>query len=56
MRYLVSRSRKLDDLVDNVNELIDEGWKPLGGVTAYSYGIQNQHKEYAQAMIKEDDK
>jgi hypothetical protein len=34
MKYTVLRATKLDELIEQVNEHIANGWVPLGGVSA----------------------
>lgn len=46
MEYTVIYGLRSDIIIE-VNNLIQQGWKPLGGVTADGYG------RYAQAMIRE---
>ena len=50
MKYIVIEKAFLDELVAEVNERIEEGYKPLGGICR-SNGIG-----YVQAMIKEENK
>lgn len=50
MRYIIVRGsafKGLREIEDNVNEKIDQGWVPVGGV---SYGGSS----YIQAMVKHD--
>jgi hypothetical protein len=42
--YIVVERTKLSDLVNAVNFLIQEGYKPIGGIS--------KHQVYLQAMIK----
>lgn len=43
-----------EELERKVNEKINEGWKPIGGVTMAIGNIGfNEYYYYAQAMIKE---
>ena len=60
-RYHVAQAFELDYLEDKVNELIEEGWQPLGGVcfssdsTVWdgSHGQETETRElYSQAMVK----
>ena len=53
MKYKVVEKPFKYDLEMEVNKLIKEGWKPLGGMSyscVYVYG-----KTYTQAMIKGDE-
>ncbi|WP_339014253.1 DUF1737 domain-containing protein [Lactococcus garvieae] len=51
MRYKLLKSEYPFELEKKVNELIIKGWKPQGGVTAYSHGMSTY---YCQAMILGD--
>lgn len=52
MKYrLLNNTRKL--LVRDVNEAIEQGWVPQGGVTMG--GLIGGIVSYAQAMVKEED-
>jgi len=66
MDYKIVTSSTPEQLTVKVNELIKEGWKPVGGHQAFITHQQNrfsgdQHKdtvydvEYSQTMIKEED-
>lgn len=47
MEYRVETANLLKSLVKKVNEAINEGWKPLGGVCS-DFG-----SGWAQAMVRE---
>lgn len=49
MKYKVVENTFKDDFEIEVNKLISEGWKPLGGMS-YS-GIYGYGETYTQAMI-----
>lgn len=51
MKYKLLESEYTADLSRRVNELISVGWKPQGGVAAYSNGMETY---YCQAMILGD--
>ncbi|WP_338953396.1 DUF1737 domain-containing protein [Lactococcus petauri] len=51
MKYRVLEGEYTYKLAEKVNELIAKGWKPQGGVTAYSHGMSTY---YCQAMILGD--
>ena len=67
MQYKCIVKETVEDLIKTVNQLIEEGWKPQGGVSisecflpsAYnsSYSYQDISSSdcvcYAQAMVKE---
>jgi len=46
--YTVVKGDTLDQLIESVNEKINEGWIPTGGVSILSYGYSG----YMQAMTK----
>jgi Domain of unknown function (DUF1737) len=50
MEYTVVRTESASSLAKEVNKLIKDGWKPLGGITVSPGG------HYLQAMIKETSK
>jgi hypothetical protein len=45
MEYKILENKELNKLIEEVNKLINEGWKPQGGAS-YS------DRYYIQAMIK----
>ena len=47
--YTVVEEYDLQKLIIKVNEMIKEGWKPIGGVCAYSHVCDC----YLQTMIKD---
>ena len=47
LEYIVVQRTHVFDLVKEVNERIEEGYKPLGGVCVTSTGL------YIQALMKE---
>jgi hypothetical protein len=54
MEYTVIKHDSIEALIEVVNEYIQDGWKPLGGVaisTSVGSGSYSQ-SEYAQAMTK----
>lgn len=49
MKYTVVKTKKLEELIEQVNLLIQEGWKPQGGICeSASQGAV----DFYQAMIK----
>lgn len=50
MKYIVVQESSLKTLTETVTEMLQQGWKPLGGV---SMAVDQGRHEYAQAMIKE---
>ena len=59
MQYQIVHATAQSELEERVRELINLGWRPLGGVSAAGLfdaepGYYVQHREYNQAMIKED--
>ncbi len=52
MKYRVVEASEAEELAKKVNELIEDGWEPLGGV-AYGIGLDDGTKEGSmQAMTK----
>ena len=51
MRYTVLTSSRFDELIKMVNELIEEGWIPQGGICESGNGAIYH---YSQAMIKKN--
>ena len=51
MEYTVIEEQKLERLIENVNLMIINGWKPLGGVDS---GVDNEANIawYCQAMVR----
>jgi hypothetical protein len=49
MKYTVVTSSRFDELIKMVNELIETGWLPQGGVCESGNGAIYH---YSQAMIK----
>lgn len=60
MRYTVIERSSLEQLAEQVNELINQGWLPTGGVAASVVQIQNREDGwdnlvyYAQALTHKD--
>jgi len=53
MLYVVVEQYSSDELVDEVNKLIAEGWEPLGGVSiTLSEDAEDRFFKAAQALIK----
>ena len=50
--YIVMKAYALQDLVNDVNVKIVEGYQPLGGVTFIPVYSDNSGKLYIQAMVK----
>jgi hypothetical protein len=50
MEYTLARGITSDSLIDKVNELIKQGWKPQGGIVTCGEEV---YTVYYQAMIKE---
>lgn len=54
MRYIVVKSYKIENLVNAVNQRVEEGWTPLGGIAISMAGSTMGsflEYEYAQAML-----
>jgi len=65
MEYKILSSRSTQELTRKVNELIQEGWKPIDGHSVVEVHRQNRYSgsqhmdtrievEYSQTMIKND--
>lgn len=62
MKYTVIEEFELGTLIEKVNEKIDEGWKPQGGIASESYIFKNPREGYdeslrdyyCQALVRED--
>jgi len=57
--YDILEYDSIDDLIENVNKMIKEGWQPIGGVQVLHYSWENERKgytesntEYLQSMVK----
>ncbi len=56
MQYtLVEDNKRAGGLIKAVNDMILQGWKPIGGVStsAWKDDYDNDFTNYVQAMIKE---
>ncbi len=58
MEYTLVTVPERDELIDEVNRKISEGWKPLGGISCSSTNVHVKNDvitmiAYSQAMIKE---
>lgn len=51
MKYKIETAIETKQLESLVNELIQQGWKPLGGVSISNDG---HYDMYIQAMIKDE--
>jgi hypothetical protein len=49
MKYTILRAGKLEELIDAVNQLLADGWMPLGGVSA---SVAVGGTLYCQAMTR----
>lgn len=53
VEYTVESSKTLEELIEKVQDRIDEGWQPLGGVSACKAENDDYVNEvYAQALVK----
>lgn len=56
MIYKILTEDNVDSLEGSVNDLIETGWKPIGGVTVIQWETDHERCwEYSQAMIKEEE-
>ena len=62
MQYKILESFHSVNLTIEVNDLIKEGWEPLGSVQVVTSGVQkenarydNYNQVYVQSMIKKDE-
>lgn len=53
MKYFIVTAYAADMLEDAVNEYINNGWVPQGGV---SCSLSENQDAYAQAMVKKENK
>lgn len=53
MKYEILEDEIRCTLVDEVNEYIKDGWRPIGGATLTAPVSYNGTYTYIQAMIKE---
>lgn len=51
-KYLIVRASSPQTVIDEVNNLMEDGWVPLGGI-AIRPTTQWSEREYAQALTKE---
>ncbi len=49
MEYTIVTAPCFESLIDNVNRLMKEGWKPIGGVTKVSADLRYR---LGQAMVR----
>ena len=55
MKYAIVETGSLEDLHDQVNEWIDKGWKPQGGICVQTYTENRaEHDCFYQAIVKDD--
>lgn len=52
VEYKVVAEHNIDSLIEKVNKLIQEGWKPQGGIAARVVGLP---VSLFQAMIREEE-
>jgi uncharacterized protein DUF1737 len=51
MKYLVIEAQSAEELQQKVQDSIDQGWQPLGGLAVATYGAGSWW--YYQAMISQ---
>ena len=52
MKYTIVKSNNLDSFIEEVNKLLQEGWRCLGGVSIADSSGMN-FTQFAQAMISD---
>jgi hypothetical protein len=52
MKYLIAEANSARDLQQKVQEYIDQGWEPIGGLSVATYGVGAWW--YYQALIKRE--
>jgi hypothetical protein len=52
VKYTVVAEHKMDSLIEKVNQLIQKGWEPQGGIATRIAGLQ---VSLFQAMIREEE-
>lgn len=45
-KYDIIESCDMDDLIGDVNDLVEKGWKPVGGVVIHHLEWMNERKGY----------
>jgi hypothetical protein len=53
MQYTIVEDHNRENLIQKVNELIQQGWQPLGGVAVSTVAPILGNYIFCQAMIKE---
>lgn len=53
MFYTIIECTRSEDLAEEVQKMLDDGWKPQGGVAAMCFGTVELIPYYSQALIKE---
>ena len=51
MKYMIATGKSEYVLTEAVNKLIENGWRPQGGVISINEGFM--YERWAQAMVKE---
>ena len=54
MQYQILSARSIDELQKKVQAMLDQGWRPTGGIAAsaaYSPAAQTLVREYIQAVV-----
>src|SRR5580765_6472541 len=54
MQYEILVAENLDALTKAVDEYIEKGWVPQGGICNHSADLESASNRYLQAMIKPD--
>jgi len=52
MKYLIAEANSARDLQAKVQQYIEQGWEPIGGLSVATFGVGNWW--YYQALIKRE--
>jgi hypothetical protein len=52
MKYLIAEANSARDLQAKVQQYIEQGWEPIGGLSVATYGVGSWW--YYQALIKRE--
>ena len=52
MQYIVISATEIDELIKEVNDNIQQGWEPIGGVAIDSSSSNGKTSKYFQSLVK----